>query len=77
MEGGDEKCMHVLSRNLGGGGLSSKDSIKMDLIEAGCECVTRVYLMQGAICKYYYELSGSTKCGEFIDQMSNCQLPKN
>ena len=49
-----------------------EDNIKMDLQEVGRDCVDWMELSQDreqvvGACEYVNELSGSIKCGEFLD----------
>jgi hypothetical protein len=55
-----------------------EDNIKMDLEEIVCENVDWIHVVQdgAGCCEHGNEPSGSIKCGEFLDQLSDCQLLK-
>jgi hypothetical protein len=44
-----------------------RDNIKIDLKEAGWECVNWIHLLQDNDTEYVY--SGSTKCWKFLEEI--------
>jgi hypothetical protein len=49
-----------------------EENITMDLKETGCDGVNWIQMAQNGFIQ-----NSATKCGEFLDKLSDCQLPKD